>query len=360
MNSELITRNDLATVLGNLGIRGHVGTFTDNKTITTTTTGAWFDVTQIQLPTNSKFLVFIHLNEVIDAGIKSGVQIIASGTPVESLNLTDPVRTNTGSGNGIVNWAYIKTGDSPVTAIGQGYNYAGTAHEMHIRMIAIQFLDNLTISEIASEAGTFIPTINKTAKFDMSAHMNSEDMTNSELQNFIGELEIETDTQEPIVGILQYYPVGSYYETSDSTFDPNIQWGGVWENPGYRESVYAYGSHKITAGQAYNLASITLQPNTKYMVLAHESGSTGVTMTYICYIQTSGNEKSKFGEGSARTYVGSGGGVSTWQIIETGSTAVTATVTCHGYNTDGHTEIGWIYAYPIDRPLETNKWHRIA
>lgn len=25
------------------------------------------------------------------------------------------------------------------------------------------------------------------------------------------------------------YPVGSYYETSDTTFDPNVSWGGTWE-----------------------------------------------------------------------------------------------------------------------------------
>ena len=30
-------------------------------------------------------------------------------------------------------------------------------------------------------------------------------------------------------GILDlFYPVGSYYETSDSTFDPNVTWGGTW------------------------------------------------------------------------------------------------------------------------------------
>ena len=28
---------------------------------------------------------------------------------------------------------------------------------------------------------------------------------------------------------LIYYPVGSYYETSDSTFNPNNEWGGTWE-----------------------------------------------------------------------------------------------------------------------------------
>lgn len=25
-----------------------------------------------------------------------------------------------------------------------------------------------------------------------------------------------------------FYPVGTYYETSDSDFDPNIEWGGTW------------------------------------------------------------------------------------------------------------------------------------
>ena len=29
--------------------------------------------------------------------------------------------------------------------------------------------------------------------------------------------------------VLDYYPVGSYYETSDTTFDPNVTWGGTWE-----------------------------------------------------------------------------------------------------------------------------------
>ena len=27
---------------------------------------------------------------------------------------------------------------------------------------------------------------------------------------------------------LIYYPVGSYYETSDTTFNPNTAWGGTW------------------------------------------------------------------------------------------------------------------------------------
>lgn len=26
-----------------------------------------------------------------------------------------------------------------------------------------------------------------------------------------------------------FYPPGSYYETSDPDFDPNVRWGGIWE-----------------------------------------------------------------------------------------------------------------------------------
>lgn len=32
-----------------------------------------------------------------------------------------------------------------------------------------------------------------------------------------------------IAGLLNlFYPVGSYYETSDANFDPNVSWGGTW------------------------------------------------------------------------------------------------------------------------------------
>lgn len=35
------------------------------------------------------------------------------------------------------------------------------------------------------------------------------------------------DMQRLLVSLV--YPVGSYYETSDSDFDPNNAWGGTWE-----------------------------------------------------------------------------------------------------------------------------------
>lgn len=43
-----------------------------------------------------------------------------------------------------------------------------------------------------------------------------------------------------------YYPVGSYYETSNASFDPNITWGGTWE-------LETEGQVHIGAGENYEV-----------------------------------------------------------------------------------------------------------
>ena len=43
------------------------------------------------------------------------------------------------------------------------------------------------------------------------------------------------------------YPVGSYYETSDTTFDPNITWGGTW-------TLETAGQVHVSAGTGYSVS----------------------------------------------------------------------------------------------------------
>ena len=56
-----------------------------------------------------------------------------------------------------------------------------------------------------------------------------------------------------------FYPVGSYYETSDRTFNPSVSWGGTWE---LEES----GRFHVAAGTGYVIgstggeATVTLTP----------------------------------------------------------------------------------------------------
>ena len=37
-----------------------------------------------------------------------------------------------------------------------------------------------------------------------------------------------------------FYPVGSYYETSDINFNPNITWGGTWKEDSAGRVLVAY------------------------------------------------------------------------------------------------------------------------
>lgn len=55
-----------------------------------------------------------------------------------------------------------------------------------------------------------------------------------------------------------FYPVGSYFETSDSTFDPNVEWGGTWVSTGaniYEEKKLLWtNSNPATAFSAQTLS----------------------------------------------------------------------------------------------------------
>ena len=46
------------------------------------------------------------------------------------------------------------------------------------------------------------------------------------LNKIENQLETLTNLQDQLLDI--FYPIGSYYETSDTSFDPNVTWGGTW------------------------------------------------------------------------------------------------------------------------------------
>lgn len=52
--------------------------------------------------------------------------------------------------------------------------------------------------------------------------MSNEAITRNDLKAILNEI----IPSFPMVDI--FYPVGSYYETSDTTFNPNTAWGGTW------------------------------------------------------------------------------------------------------------------------------------
>lgn len=114
------------------------------------------------------------------------------------------------------------------------------------------------------------------------------------------------------------------------------------------KQVGSSGSVTVTAAQTYSVCFITLQPNSKYVVLGDMNSLSGVEHLVGCFlVVTSGTPDENFGSGWARTLASSGNGVNTWKYIKTGSASVTVTLQCYGYYTTSHTETGHIFAWRI-------------
>ena len=167
-----------------------------------------------------------------------------------------------------------------------------------------------------------------------------------------------------ITGLIDFfYPVGSYYETSDSTFDPNVSWGGTW----YLE---AEGIVHVSGGSNYSVLSqytdvvnaddtvgqkqggdesVTLDTT---QIPAHTHGSKTLTGTFRAYQYKSWNSNttgivSQAANGNNNTPPSSG----------TNNGGATFTITA----THEHNSVGGGQAHNNMQPyIPVNRWHRTA
>ena len=66
----------------------------------------------------------------------------------------------------------------------------------------------------------------------------------------------DTTTPLTVENLLDFcHPVGSYYDTSDTLFDPNVAWGGTWE---LDTDGVVYGSKSLTNGSPFNTNTGTI------------------------------------------------------------------------------------------------------
>ena len=166
--------------------------------------------------------------------------------------------------------------------------------------------------------------------------------------------------EKKIAGLLDmFYPVGSYYETTDAEFDPNKSMGGEWEYEPPRGIINNNANVTVNTAKTYTMCSIRLEPNTKYIVHAAVSSSISSTSILMCQMSVANTYKSINGRWYSRGTMSAGGGTSAWGYIETNDNGNTITLMCYGYNTSSHTESGSIIAIPIDRALDKHRWHRV-
>lgn len=128
-----------------------------------------------------------------------------------------------------------------------------------------------------------------------------------------------------------FYPIGSYYETSDSSFDPNISWGGLWilELEGQTHvSGSINGEYTVRVGWNESNGG-----ESRVKLQSYESGQKALT------ISSSGGHKhtvtahynpEKVASGSARAQWSAGGSTNSTGMAEIASGTGTHTHTISG------------------------------
>ena len=164
--------------------------------------------------------------------------------------------------------------------------------------------------------------------------------------------------------VLDYYPVGSYYETSDSTFDPNVSWGGTWvlETEGLVHiSGSASGTYQISGAptDTQDGGSPYIQQHTHGFTNPTISNSSGghthtVTVRYRTSVLASGSAQSQPYANAGNTsnniaYTPSGGGTHGHSYSANGSVG---NINTSGLSTGSS---GNMQPYII-----VNRWHRTA
>lgn len=155
-----------------------------------------------------------------------------------------------------------------------------------------------------------------------------------------------------------FYPVGSYYETSDANFNPAAVWGGTWELQSPSAVSVRSKTVTVNAAQAYYTDTIELLENTSYILLSSTVGGQTADILTLSQVEVVTGTPAFIYNPPARTKSVSGQGVSSWAYIRTGSTKVTVAGRCYGYYTTSHSETIRIAAYPVNRSMSAYRWHR--
>lgn len=142
---------------------------------------------------------------------------------------------------------------------------------------------------------------------------------------------------------LIYYPVGSYYETSDASFNPNTTWGGTWV-------LETAGQVHISAGTGYAIGATGGSATKSYTPQGSVQNHTLTENEIPSHTHDTGG---------VYTWYGQGGSATTLMIWSDSGTAKTrATGGGAGHN---HGFSGTQASIDVMQPYITvNRWHRTA
>ena len=174
--------------------------------------------------------------------------------------------------------------------------------------------------------------------------------------------------------VLDFYPVGSYYETSDTSFNPNTSWGGTWaleiegqvhvssgtnylvggaltdtSDGGNADAIVPYHNHSVNA------------VNTGNQSASHTHGTGNTTYPYFTISKTGNTNEPGggiSGSGQYYPYVTTASGWGERNATGTQSASHAHSVPAHDTNyagTSGEEIGGNMQPYIV-----VNRWHRTA
>lgn len=190
---------------------------------------------------------------------------------------------------------------------------------------------------------------------------------------------------------LDYYPIGSYYETSDTSFNPNTAWGGTWVLETEGQVHVSAGSNYTVSGAATNTSdggeinhvltpsetatknhSHTINHNhdfTNPTVNSHSHAASSDSTLNFVRTKTSGGltltgQRAYTNASSSGTYyavTSSSGTIGSMHDTASSSPGTSGgSVTQHTGSSGGQTEVNGSAHNNMPPYIIVNRWHRTA
>lgn len=220
---------------------------------------------------------FIFADAIADLITPSVVLTDENGTQTTPTVIWYTTRASDGTLSGTVNWSNVSAGDTVyglIPGLNTNYSYqisirprdsqgTGTAITQTVSsaFYTVDFLaggHGIAFGQPSSQVGFFC---------NMDAHFVDANSVMRALFDFV-------------------YPVGSYYETSDTAFNPNVTWGGTW-------SLETEGQVHVSAGANYPisgaLSNTTDGGEVEHKLTTNEMPSHNHRVNYVNYNRGSGS-----------------------------------------------------------------------
>lgn len=168
----------------------------------------------------------------------------------------------------------------------------------------------------------------------------------------------------PDIDVLRYYPVGCYFETTDTTFDPNTEWGGTWV-------LETEGLVHISSGTNYVVSANNQDGGVKQITYTPQGTNAAIKLTasqsgirshshYVKAIAGSNQQQVRGAwqnttNNSSTSGAAWGGQAGSWELQAVSNTAYDAA------DAHGHTFTGTQATLDNMQPYKiVNRWHRTA